>query len=141
MENNQVTRILTDFRSYEYAAKNCGPADNRVPFIISERSNNPNVWDRDRYNRIVNMVKGALDEVLSDDHKTVINRKYLDRNTMNFNQIASLLNVDPSTVSRWHKEALRKLSIALNPLTESEMEINNFDHMFDREWRYKESVS
>lgn len=141
MDNNQVTRLLTDFRSYEYASFNCGRDNEPLPYIIAERMRDPNGWDRNRYNRIVNIVRGAVDHVLSDDHRTVISRKYLDRNTLNLSEIALLLRVDVSTVSRWHKDALRRLAIALEPLTDSEMEISNFDHMFDSKGRFQVAAS
>ena len=79
------------------------------------------------------MIDGAVNEVLSDDQRTVIMRKYIDRNTSNLNEIADQLHKDRSTVSRWHTEAIRRLAIALEPLTDTfdaNLEIHNIDHMF-----------
>jgi hypothetical protein len=139
MNNDQVTEILKNYRSYEYAARNCGnPIDDVLPAVISERMQRPGKWDRVRYNRIVYMVKGAVDHVLSDDQRTVIMRKYLERNTSTLGEIADAIHKDRSTVSRWHTEAIRRLSIALIPLEDKETEITNFDHIFDPKWEYKE---
>lgn len=130
MNHDQVIQLLKDYRSYRYAVNNCGRIDGQPSLIYSERRTNPNSWDRSRYNRIVNMIDGAVADVLSDDQRTVIMRKYIDRNSMNINEIAYAVNRDRNTVSRWHKEAIRKLSKALMPLTHEEFEITNFDHMF-----------
>lgn len=139
MNREKVTELLKNYRCYEYAARNCGSDTyDRLPLVISERKRNPNAWDRSRYNRIVNLIKGAVDHVLSDDQRTVIMRRYLDRNTLTLSEISGILHKDISTISRWHKEAIHRLSIALAPLNEDEAEITNFDHMFDSNWTYKE---
>jgi len=132
MNNDQVIQLLKDFRCYDYAANNCGRTEFDLPVMISERKRHPDTWDWSRYNRIVNMVKGAVDHVLSDDQRTVITRKYLDRNTLTISEISILLHKDISTISRWHKEAINRLSIALMPLTDDEKEITAFNHMFER---------
>lgn len=136
MDNNQVTELLKKYRSYQYAVKNCGPVEGGVflPKVYSERMvGDKNVWDRARYNRIVTLITGAVNEVLSDDQQTVIKRKYLDRNPMALYEIANALHKDKSTVSRWHAEALEQLAIALHPLSEEEMEIHNLDYMLIRQ--------
>ncbi|MEK4191764.1 hypothetical protein NYE59_01630 [Paenibacillus sp. FSL L8-0323] len=139
MDSNQVIELLKNFRSYDYAANNCHRDESIIlPKVYSERRRNNNSWDEYRYNRIVNVVKGAIEEVLNDDHRTVIMRKYLDRNTLTLNEIATVLHKDRTTVGRWHTEAIKRLTIALQPLTEDEREINNFDHMFEHGWEYKE---
>ena len=139
MENNKVIELLKNYRSYQYAANNCGSTDDiMLPVMISDRRRNPNMWDQTRYNRIVNMIDGAVNHVLSDDQRKIISRKYLDRNTMSLKQIAAITGCDPSTVSRWHTEAIRRLSIALQPLSEEEQEIQNFDHRFNPSWVYEE---
>lgn len=141
MNNDKVTELLKNYRSYRYAVNNCGPGIEgfRLPAVISERRVNMNVWDATRYNRIVNMIDGAVNEVLSDDERTVIMRKYLDRNTLNLNEIATVLHKDRTTIGRWHTAAIRRLAIALQPLSEDEREIHNFDHMFDPNWKYTAS--
>lgn len=132
MNNDRVSEILSNFRSYRYAAK-VGADEGFLdgpPTLYSERRMSPNRWDASRYNRIVNTVTGAVDDVLTDEQRTVIQRRYLDRNPLTLNQIADILNCDPSTITRRHKEALRKLGIALQPL-ENELEITPFEHMFN----------
>lgn len=139
MDHNQVTQLLKDYRCYEYAAINCGSQDNeRLPVVISERMGNPSRWDKDRYSRIVGIIKGAVDHVLSDDQRTVIMRKYLDRNRLNLAEIAVILHKDRTTIGRWHTEAINKLAIALEPINYDMYEITRFDHKFDKEWTFKE---
>lgn len=140
MDNDKVVELLKNYRSYRYAAKNCGQGDEgyRLPRVYDERRVNWNMWDSTRYSRIVNMIDGAVSDVLSDDERTVITRKYLDRNTMTLNEIADVLYKDKSTISRWHTAAIRRLAIALQPLTHDEREIENIDHMFDPTWKFKE---
>lgn len=137
MENNKVIELLKNYRSYEYASRNCGEPT-YTPLLLSERRRDPNNWDASRYTRIVNIIEGAVNQVLSDDQRTIINRKYLDKNTLTLNQIANILHKDRSTIGNWHKEAINRLSIAMEPLTESEREITAFDHMFDQDWTYQE---
>lgn len=131
MDNERVSEILTNFRSYRYAAKvgdDMGLLD-AAPTVYNERKRNANRWDANRYNRIVNTVTGAVEEVLTDEQRAVINRRYLDRNPLTLGQIADAIHRDRSAVSRLHKTALKKLGIALKPL-EDETEITPFEHMF-----------
>lgn len=139
MLNDEVTQLLKDYRSYEFAVRNCGPSEDYLPIVYNERRRNINQWDKTRYNRIVNMIKGAVNYVLSDDERTVIMRKYMERNTMTLNEIADVLHKDRSTVSRWHSAAIRKIAIALDPINDDVREIHNIDHMFDPNWTYKEA--
>lgn len=139
MNNDEVAQLLKDFRSYEYAAINCGSVDGeRLPLMLSERMQFPGKWDRSRYNRIVGIVKGAVDYCLDDDQRTVIMRKYLDRNKLHLNEIATILHKDRTTIGKWHTEALNILAKALATLDPSEYEITNFDHKFDKNWKFKE---
>lgn len=131
MRNDDVSEILTNFRSYRYAAK-VGEAEGYLdgaPTLYGERLRSPNRWDATRYSRIVNTVTGAVDDVLTDDQRAVIMKRYLERNPLTLGQIADILNCDRSTVQRRHKEALNKLGIALDPL-KKETEITPFEHMF-----------
>ena len=137
MNNDTVTELLKNFRSYKYASANCGEPSGRQPALYSERRLNLNAWDSSRYHRIVTMIEGAVNEVLSDDQRTVVMRKYLERNTATISEIATMLHKDRTTVSRWHTEAIRRLAIALQPLSYDEREINNFDHMFDKHWTFQ----
>ena len=133
MDKNELTQLLNDFRSYEYAVNNCGPIndDEVLPYVISERMRDKDTWDKVRYNRIVTLIQGAVNNVLNDEQRAVIMKKYLDRNTMTLDQIAAATQKDPSRVSRLHTEAIRKLAIALEPLSEKEREIHNLDYMFE----------
>lgn len=132
MRYEQVIELLKYFRCYEYAAINTGRSDAVLPLVISDRQRNPNMWDYTRYNRIVNTIKGAVDHTLNDDEQMIINRHYMSRNTQTLDQISNLLNRDNSTITRWHKAAIKKLCIALEPLREDETEITEFLHMFQR---------
>lgn len=139
MNHDQLTEILKYYRSYEYAAISCGTPDNdRLPTVIAERMKDPNVWDRNRYNRIVNIIKGAVDYCLDDDQRTVIMRKYLERNRLTLSEISTILNRDRTTIGNWHKEALQRLAKALEPFSEEILEITPLEHMFDKKWKYRE---
>lgn len=139
MDHDQLTQILKFYRCYEYAAMNCGSTNNeRLPLMFSDRKHNPEMWDRSRYNRIVNIIRGAVDYCLDDDQRTVIMRKYMERNRLTLSEISTILNRDRTTVGRWHTEALQRLSKALEPFTDELLEITPFDHMFDPKWRFKE---
>lgn len=134
MDNNQVTELLKDYRSYKFAVSNLNEVDTvHLPRIYDERSyGNLDGWDKSRYSRIVNLIDGAVNELLSDDQRTVIMRKYLDRNPMALRDIAKQIHKDRSTVGRWHTEAIRILSIALAPLSDKEREIINLDYILDK---------
>jgi hypothetical protein len=142
MNLDQLTELLKNYRSYKYAANNCGEPTFRMPAVYSERQGrlHPDLWDQSRYHRIVNLIEGAVNEVLSDNQRMVVAKKYFDRNGMTLNQIADYERRDRSTISRWHTEALRQLAIALQPLSEDEKEISNFDHMFTPGWVFNETA-
>lgn len=141
MDKNKVTELLNDFNSYRFAVNSTrdeggGPL---MPRSVTDNRLLPvNVWDNRRYTRIVTIVNGAINEVLSDDERLVIMRKYIDRNKKSLHAIAKDLNRDRGTISEWHTEALKKLCIALEPLDEEYTLISNFDHMFQDGWRYQE---
>ncbi|OMF48605.1 sigma factor-like helix-turn-helix DNA-binding protein [Paenibacillus peoriae] len=140
MDKNKVIELLTDYNSYEFAAKNAQHKSGGIPMPatildLNVEGRKPkilgiNSWDDRRYNRIVALTKKALDEVLSDDQRSVIMKKYLDRNTMSLNQIANYMGRDRGTISKWHTQALNKLTKALAPLDVEFMEIENVDFMF-----------
>lgn len=145
MDNNTVSKLLKDFRSYKFAVMNlekeageCTDTLRKVyskPMYLSRYNTN---YDYSRYERIVSMVEAAVNYVLNDDQRTIIMRKYMDRNTMRLSEIATALHKDRTTVGRWHKEAINKLSKALLPIDEDYMEITNVDHMFNSDWVFKE---
>ena len=135
MTNDQVIKLLQDYRCYKYALNNVieegvTATDYKLPVVFSERRRNTSEWDRARYTKVIGLLDGAINEVLSDDQRTVIMRKYIDRNTMSLGEIANIIHRDRTTVGRWHTDAIRKLTKALMPLSYDEIEITNFDHMW-----------
>ncbi|CAM4408909.1 sigma-70 family RNA polymerase sigma factor [Paenibacillus xylanexedens] len=134
MDNNQLTELLKDYRSYKFAVQNLIEVEaNRWSSIYDERAyGNLDGWDKSRYSRIVNLIDGAVNEVLSDDQRMVIMRKYLDRNTMDLVEISKAVHIHRTTVGRWHTEAIRRLSVALAPLSYKDREISNIDFMFNQ---------
>lgn len=139
MDNREVSDILTNFRSYRYAAK-VGESEGLLdgaPTLFNDRKHSPNRWDATRYNRIVNTVNGAVDEVLTDEQRSVIMKRYLDRNPLTLGQIADVMHCTRKTIERRHKTALKTLSIALEPLSK-ETEITPFPHIFDPNWVYED---
>ncbi|MMZ65437.1 hypothetical protein D1872_278420 [compost metagenome] len=123
---------------------NCGKDDfdfSRVTrqTVYSQRhGRNLNNWDRERYNRIVGIIEGVVDFVLSDDERLIIQKKYLDRNTMSLKEIATSLHRDRTTVGRWHREAIGKFADAMMFVSEDDWEITPFDHMFDKDIIFRE---
>jgi DNA-directed RNA polymerase specialized sigma subunit len=137
MREIDVKWYLRKYRSFEYASMNCGTSDN-MPLVINERRRNPNGWDRSRYSRIVTIIKGAVDHVLSDDQRTVIMRMYLERNRSTIGEISGVLHRDRTTVGRWHKEAIDMLTTAFDPLLNEDAELTPFEHRFDPKWVFVE---
>jgi hypothetical protein len=127
LNHDAITELLKNYRSYRYAVSNGvaswdrydntgmpmnGAYGSRVPRLTGG-STLPSVLDYQRYSRIVQMVDGAVNEVLDDNQRTVIMRKYLDRNRTTLSQIASDSDKDERTIRRWHKEAISLLLTAL----------------------------
>lgn len=152
MDNQTVINLLMDYRSYKFALMNLGGVrgqltgdesgyimrrvyDERTPFRLS---NHDIDYDRDRYGRIITTLESAVEFVLSDDQRSIIRMKYMDRNTLNLSEIADKLHKDRKTVSTQHKKAINRLSKALVPFKKDYMEITNLDHMFDSKWVYRE---
>ncbi|WP_054954968.1 sigma factor-like helix-turn-helix DNA-binding protein [Paenibacillus dakarensis] len=151
MDNQTVINLLTDYRSYKFAVMNLGGIrkevsgdegyinrriyEERTPFRLSNYDKD---YDRDRYGRIITTLESAVDFVLSDDQRSIIRMKYMERNTLNLSEIADRLHKDRKTVSTQHKKAINSLAKALVPFKRDYMEITNIDHMFDAGWEYKE---
>lgn len=129
VDNDKVSEILRNHKSYRYAAQIGEDFLDGAPTLYNERRKSLDRWDGTRYNRIVNIVKEAVDEVLTDEERTVIKRKYLDQNPITLRQISELLNYERKTIERRHKSALKKLGQALDPL-EGHTEITPFEHHF-----------
>lgn len=128
MDKNKVTEMLKKYRSYKFAVSNgiapYNPYDDigmprgggygsRIPSLGGSGSTWQSEQDFLHYSRAVAAIEGAVADVLDDDQATVIRRKYMDRNKRTLAQIAAERKVDPSTVTRWHKEALKHLADAL----------------------------
>jgi hypothetical protein len=127
MNQDKIVEMLKNYRSYKFAVSNgiagYDPCDNTgMPRGGGYSSREPRLGggstfqselDYRLYKGIVTSIEGAVSEVLDDDQATVIRRKYLDRNKRTLAQIAAERNVDPTTVTRWHKIALKQLSVAL----------------------------
>jgi len=155
MDNNTVTELLKNFRSYKFAVLNL-KTEGEHEYFLAHLENNTRMspvyadrkpkfiskyntsYDFARYTRIVEMIESAVEFVLNDDQQTIIKRKYLNRNTINLTEIADELHKDRTTVGRWHKEAINSLAKALLPISRDYAEITNVDHMFDPEWTFKE---
>ena len=127
MNQDRVVELLKNYRSYKFAVNNGiaahDPYDNTgMPRGGGYGSREPRLgggstlqseMDYRMYKGIVTAIEGAVSEVLDDDQATVIRRKYLDRNKRTLAQIAAERCVDASTVTRWHKMALKQLTVAL----------------------------
>lgn len=127
MDKNKVIQTLKNYRSYKFAIQN-GIAHSveddmtGMPMAFSYGSRPPqlnrgslmpSINDHNRYRRIVALIDGAMNEVLSDKERMVIKRKYTDQNTTTLFQISQDRDNDERTVGRWHKSALHKLGIIL----------------------------
>ena len=134
--SKKVIELLKLYRCYKYAAENAGnygskSGGQRIQYYVNrDDSVTLDEWDYLRYSRIVQMINGAVMDVLSDNQRKVIQRRYLDRNPKTMTEIADELHVVQPTVSRWHKEAIKRLTIALAPLQYEE--INDFSDQLDK---------
>jgi len=121
--------MLKNYRSYRYAVSNGvapweshdtrgmpmnGEFGSRVPKAWTGSGDSSySEWDYKRYSKAIAVVEGAINEVLDDNQRTVIMRKYVDRNSRTLCEIANDLDKDERTIRRWHKEAIRQLTNAL----------------------------
>ncbi|EHS59445.1 sigma-70 family RNA polymerase sigma factor [Paenibacillus sp. Aloe-11] len=142
MDKEKVIKMLIDYRSYEFAVRNIesglGSSGPLMPINMkNHRLMRAGDWDYRRYSLIVKMIKGAVDEVLSDNERIVITRKYLDQNKKSIKEIAHEVHRDRGTVAAWHTSALKQLINALKPLDDEIEHIENFDHMFDRDGQFR----
>lgn len=129
MNKEQLVETLKNYRSMKYAIRNGvapyqaddtrgmpmgGGYGSRPPAGINGRGSTlQSIMDLNRYTRVVEAIDGAVVDVLSDNQRTVIYRKYLDRNTTTLFEISKQLDKDESTIRRWHKEALNQLETCL----------------------------
>ncbi|MNJ56624.1 hypothetical protein D3C77_521830 [compost metagenome] len=146
MDNDKVIELLKNYRSYKFCAMNLGTdgrsSNSSLPLYSQRKprfiSNHDRTYDGERYGRIIAMLESAVEFVLNDDQRTIVNKKYMERNTLNLSEIAEVLNKDRKTIGTQHKMAINSLSKALLPISEDYMEITNLDHMFISDWEYKE---
>lgn len=138
MNHDQITQLLKDYRSYRYAVTQYERHKPYAQAGIANYSAMPNgsgapellfapqgrmadmgkltlqdQLDYRDYKYIVDAIDGAVMEVLTDDERMVIQRKYLDRNSKTLTLIASEVEKDERTIRRYHKEAFRKLRNSL----------------------------
>lgn len=128
MSQDKVIELLTKYRSYKFAISNGiapyqsedmlgmprgGGYGSRAPRYGCSGSTVQSELEYRQYTHVVQAIEGAVADVLDDDQATIIRRKYLDRNKRTLSQIAAERNVDPTTVTRWHKTALKHLADAL----------------------------
>lgn len=141
MNTDKIQEILKNYRSYRYAVSNGiagwnpydstgmpmgGSFGSRIPSLSSGTTLFSND-DFMRYGKIVNLVDGVIRDVLDDNEAMVINRKYIDRNSLTFEQIADLMFVHRQTVANHHKSALKKFNIILELFIDDAPEIINLD--------------
>lgn len=144
VDREKLKRILNNYRSYRYAISNgVAPftSDNMIGMprgmgygsrrpVLSSGSTISSELDYQQYSFIVRAIDGAVNDVLSDNERFIIMGKYLERNKQTLYQLAIIKDIDESTARRWHKEALRKLSIALDFVQEPE--IINIDDLIKK---------
>jgi hypothetical protein len=144
LNRDRVTKLLKDYRSYRRAMQNYerfkpypaagianysgmpGGSGATELFFASNgrmadiyRLDLVDTFDYDMYYAIVYVIDATVDDVLSDNERHVIKCKWMDRNPLSLCEIAKDRDKDERTVRRWHREALRKLAMALAPLPES----------------------
>lgn len=144
MNRDGVTKLLKDYRSYRRAMQNYErfrptpaaavanysgmPGGSGAPTLFFApqgrmadiyRLDLVDQFDYDMYTAIVVVIDTTVDDVLSDNERHVIKRRWMDRNPLTLFEIAAQKGINEKTVRRWHKEALRKLTLALAPLPEN----------------------
>lgn len=144
MNRDGVTKLLKDYRSYRRAMQNYErfrpvpsagianysgmPGGSGAPtlFFASQgrmadiyHLDHTDQFDYEMYSVIVYIIDMTVDDVLSDNERHVIKRRWMDRNPAKLSDIADDKGIHEKTVRRWHKEALRKLTLALAPLPEN----------------------
>lgn len=127
MNHNKITELLKNYRSYKYAVQNgIAPHDeelpgmpfsstfgSRIPRLYGRGSWEKSIMDYRLYSYVVSMIDGAVRDVLTDDERKVIELKYLDRNPITLEKIADRIGCSERTIRRYHKNALKKLTLAL----------------------------
>lgn len=129
MNQDKVSEMLTNYRSYRYAAANgIAPynADDMVGMpmgggygsrpprgMLGSGSLLPSIMDYQSCSRAVKLIEGAVDDVLNDDERDVIRLKYLERNKMTLGRIADYKHMHKNTITSIHKSALKNLRTAL----------------------------
>lgn len=146
MNRDGVTKLLKDYRSYRRAMQNYErfrpvpaagvanysgmPGGSGAPTLFFApqgrmadiyRLDLVDQFDYELYRDIVFIIDMTVDDVLSDNERHVIKRKWMDRNPMSLSEIALNFprDINEKTVRRWHKEALRKLTLALGSIPDN----------------------
>lgn len=129
MTHDKVTELLKNYRSYKYAVSNGiaphqaddtlgmpmgGSYGSRPPGGLSGRGTIlESLMEYNQYKRVVTLIDGAVTDVLDDQERSVIELKYLNRNTFTLSQISDRTAMSERTVSYVHKRSLKKLTLAL----------------------------
>lgn len=127
MNHNKITELLKNYRSYRYAVSNgIAPHDEEDVLMPFNRTFGPRIprlhgrgtWDKSitdyrHYSYVVTMIDGAVREVLTDEERKIIELKYLERNPITLERIADRIGYNERTIRRYHKTALKKLTLAL----------------------------
>lgn len=135
--NEKVTRLLKNYRSYRYAVNNGiapyqsedtlgmpmgGSFGPRSPVsLLGRGSTIASQLDYQAYGRVVRAIDGAVADVLDDDERGVVEKKYLNRNRMTLFEIADAKKISERTIIRKHKSALKKLELSLKFVEEPEI--------------------
>lgn len=145
--SEKVTRMLKNYRSYKYAVSNgIAPFQEEdttgMPMAFSFGSRPPtglmgrgtmlaSQSDYRAYQRAVQAIDGAVNEVLNDEQQTVIRYKYMERNTLTLIQIADdKLHCHERRAIYLHRKALKALHLAL--MFVDEPEIINLDKQMEK---------
>jgi hypothetical protein len=139
IDKNKVTELLGNYRSYLQAIYNyehykplpsasianysAMPSGSGATELFFDRTGKAadmgftsalDNYDHEMYVAIVTIIQFTVSQVLNDDERYVITHKWLERNTLDLCKIAIIKDKDESTIRRWHRKALKKLSIAFS---------------------------
>lgn len=139
MNRDKITELLRNYRAYKQAIYNYEQHKPRPSAGVANYSGMPggdgapelffapvgrmadygltsalDHFDHAMYTATVHVIERTVNEVLDDNERYVITQKWLERNTMELHKIAIIKEKDESTIRRWHKNALRKLSISFS---------------------------
>lgn len=145
-DKDKVITLLKNYRSYRYAVQN-GVApfveedalDVRVGSGFGPRpprgfggrgSLAPSLYDYQQYKHVVQLIDGAVRDVLDDAQQKVIQYKYLERNTLTLREIGYTFFGSEDRAKYLHRKALHALTLALKFVDVPE--IHNLDWHLDK---------